>query len=207
MFKVVLDIETTGLDIYKDQIIEIGLVFLDGYSEVRTEHKYFNPTVPINPAAEKVHGLSKNFLSKFAEFDPQWIISMVGSYPLIIHNANFDLKLINYQLKLKKYPELINQVIDTLQIARTKFPGSPANLDALCSKFKIENKNRKFHSALIDAQLTAKVYANLFNYGCKPLSFGTEKMQNRNKINNIQVKISEEEHKNYLILLSSINNS
>ncbi len=188
---------------YKDQIIEIGIVFLSGYSEIRTEHRYFNPTVEINPAAKKVHGLSKEFLSKYAIFDPEWLILIIKSYPLIIHNANFDFNFINCELKRFNYPILTNQIIDTLQIARTKFPGAPANLDALCSRFKIENKHRKLHGALVDALLTAKVYSKLFNYGAKALSFGEIKT-NSIMSNNIQVNVSDKEKIAYLEHLRKI---
>lgn len=200
-----LDIETTGLDMYKDQIIEIGIVFLSGYSEIQTEHRYFNPTVKINPAAEKVHGLSKEFLSKYTIFDPAWLISIMQSYPLIIHNANFDFNFINCELKRLNYPILTNQVIDTLKIARTKFPGAPANLNALCSRFKIENKHRKLHGALIDALLTAKVYSKLTNYGAKALLFGEIKTEKK-ITNDIRVHVSTEEKTKYLEFLMAIHN-
>lgn len=166
MREIVLDTETTGFDPEGgDRIVEIGGVEL--YNHVatgRTYHQYINPERDMPEDAFKVHGLGNEFLAdkpKFAEIG-QAFLDFVGDAKLIIHNASFDMKFLNAELKWMKLPLLpLDQAIDTLAIARKKFPGSPASLDALCRRFGINNDARTLHGALLDSEILAEVYLEL----------------------------------------------
>ena len=166
MREIVLDTETTGFDPEGgDRIVEIGGVEL--YNHVatgRTYHQYINPERDMPEDAFKVHGLGNEFLSdkpKFAEIG-QAFLDFVGDAKLIIHNASFDMKFLNAELKWMNLPLLpLDQAIDTLAIARKKFPGSPASLDALCRRFGINNDARTLHGALLDSAILAEVYLEL----------------------------------------------
>ena len=166
MREIVLDTETTGFDPEGgDRIVEIGGVEL--YNHVatgRTYHQYINPERDMPEEAFKVHGLGNEFLSdkpKFAEIG-QAFLDFVGDAKLIIHNASFDMKFLNAELKWMNLPLLpLDQAIDTLAIARKKFPGSPASLDALCRRFGINNDARTLHGALLDSEILAEVYLEL----------------------------------------------
>ena len=166
MREIVLDTETTGFDPEGgDRIVEIGGVEL--YNHVatgRTYHQYINPERDMPEDAFKVHGLGNEFLSdkpKFAEIG-QAFLDFVGDAKLIIHNASFDIKFLNAELKWMNLPLLpLDQAIDTLAIARKKFPGSPASLDALCRRFGINNDARTLHGALLDSEILAEVYLEL----------------------------------------------
>lgn len=166
MREIVLDTETTGFDPEGgDRIVEIGGVEL--YNHVatgRTYHQYINPERDMPEDAFKVHGLGNEFLSdkpKFAEIG-QAFLDFVGDAKLIIHNASFDMKFLNAELKWMNLPLLpLDQAIDTLAIARKKFPGSPASLDALCRRFGINNDARTLHGALLDSEILAEVYLEL----------------------------------------------
>lgn len=166
MREIVLDTETTGFDPEGgDRIVEIGGVEL--YNHVatgRTYHQYINPERDMPEDAFKVHGLGNEFLAdkpKFAEIG-QAFLDFVGDAKLIIHNASFDMKFLNAELKWMNLPLLpLDQAIDTLAIARKKFPGSPASLDALCRRFSINNDARTLHGALLDSEILAEVYLEL----------------------------------------------
>ena len=176
MKEIVLDTETTGLSVENGhRIIEIGCVELD--NQILTSnrfHSYLNPQRKVSEEAFKVHGYSDEFLSdkkKFSEIADDFL-KFIGDKKLIIHNAQFDLSHLNNELKiLGKKPILKDQVIDTLDIAREKFPGSQISLDALCKRFRIDNSKRKLHTALIDCELLSKVYINLIDQKEPRLNF------------------------------------
>lgn len=171
MREIVLDTETTGLDPYKGhRLVEIGCLELKNYIPTgKTFHVYVNPERQMTPEAFAVHGLSTEFLAKFSPFREvaAAFLSFIEDAALVIHNAGFDLKFLNAELSWLKLPPLSNKIIDTLPLARRKFPGSPANLDALCRRFSINNSTREKHGALVDAELLAQVYLEL-NGGRQP---------------------------------------
>jgi len=166
MREIVLDTETTGFDPEAgDRIVEIGAVEL--YNHVatgRTYHQYINPERAMPQEAFEIHGLGDDFLRdkpKFAEIGEAFL-SFVGDAKLVIHNAAFDMKFLNAELGwmgLRQLP--FDQAIDTLLIARKRFPGSPASLDALCRRFAIDNSARTLHGALLDSEILAEVYLEL----------------------------------------------
>lgn len=165
MRHIVLDTETTGLDpLSGHKIIEIGCVELYNYIPTgKTYQQYVNPKRPVPQEAFAVHGLSEDFLKPFPTFVDIYkgFIAFIGSSPLVIHNAAFDIKFINAELGAVGWGALSNSIIDTLDMARKRFPGSPANLDALCKKFQINNTHRQKHGALLDAEILAEVYLEL----------------------------------------------
>ncbi len=166
MREVVLDTETTGFDPETgDRIVEIGAVELKGHVPTgRTYHQYINPERDMPEDAFAVHGLSEDFLRdkpKFAEVG-QAFLDFIGDAKLVIHNASFDMKFLNAELGWAKMATLpMDQAIDTLMIARKRFPGSPASLDALCRRFGIDNSARTLHGALLDSDILAEVYLEL----------------------------------------------
>ena len=166
MREIVLDTETTGFDPETgDRIVEIGAVELNGHIPTgRTYHQYINPERDMPEDAFAVHGLSEDFLSdkpKFAEIG-QAFLEFVGDAKLVIHNASFDMKFLNAELGWANMATLpMDQAIDTLMIARKRFPGSPASLDALCRRFGIDNSARTLHGALLDSEILAEVYLKL----------------------------------------------
>jgi len=166
MREIVLDTETTGFDALNgDRLVEIGCVELVNHVPTgKTFWKYINPERDMPTAAFQVHGLSAEFLSdkpKFAEVADA-LLEFVGDSPLIIHNAEFDMKFINVELeRAGKIAIPFARAVDTVQMARKRFPGAPASLDALCKRFNIDNSNRTLHGALLDAQLLADVYLEL----------------------------------------------
>lgn len=166
MREIVLDTETTGFDpVTGDRLAEIGCIELENHIPTgRNFHRYINPEREMPDAAFRIHGLSTAFLAdkpKFASLADDFL-AFVSEDPLIIHNAEFDMKFINYELeKAGKRAIPFQRAIDTVKMARTKFPGSPASLDALCKRFNIDNSNRTLHGALLDAQLLADVYLEL----------------------------------------------
>ena len=166
MKEVVLDTETTGLEV-KDghRIVEIGCIELDNFIQTSKKfHCYLNPERKVSEQAFKVHGYTDEFLApqkKFVDVVDDFL-SFIKDKKLIIHNASFDLAHLNNELLLVGKNKIDkNTVIDTLQIAREKFPGSQINLDALCKKYKIDNSRRTKHTAIIDCELLTKVYINL----------------------------------------------
>ena len=166
MREVVLDTETTGFDASNgDRLVEIGCIELINHVPTgRTFQRYINPERDMPSAAFQVHGLSSEFLAdkpRFAEVADD-LLDFVGDAPLIIHNAEFDMKFINVELERTGKPTIpFQRAIDTVAMARRKFPGAPASLDALCKRFNIDNSNRTLHGALLDAQLLADVYLEL----------------------------------------------
>ena len=205
MFEVILDTETTGLStIEKHRIVEIGCIELK--NQIPTNkifHEYLNPQREVSKDAYKIHGYSDKFLS-----DKKIFPEIVGSFldfikdkTIIIHNAAFDLSFLNFELKRVNEKEINkSSVIDTLEIARQKFPGSQNSLDALCKRFNIDNTIRKKHNELIDCKLLKEVYINLENVGV----FDAKISDNAIKKNNILRKIIKpsakelELHRNYL---------
>lgn len=175
MREIVLDTETTGFDPFAgDRIVEIGAVELMGHLPTgRTFHEYIDPERSMPEEAFQVHGLGDDFLRgkpKFAAIG-QKFLDFIGDAKLVIHNAAFDVKFLNAELKWMNLPEIPwSQAIDTLEIARKKFPGSPASLDALCRRFNIDNSSRTLHGALLDSEILAEVYLELI--GGKQPDFG-----------------------------------
>ncbi len=166
MREIVLDTETTGLDPYSGhRIVEIGCVELMNHVATGTVfHTYLNPERDMPPEAERVHGLSAHFLSDKPLFKTiaKAFLEFIGDTKLIIHNANFDLKFLNAELERENLPLIdATRAIDTVIMARQKFPGQPASLDALCKRFDIDLGKRTKHGALLDSELLADVYLEL----------------------------------------------
>jgi len=165
MKEIVLDTETTGISV-KDghRIVEIGCIELDNLIPTKKKfHYYLNPERKVSEQALKVHGYTDSFLSeqkKFVDICEEFL-EFIKNKRLIIHNAEFDLSHLNNELKLIGKDKINNEVKDTLVLARDKFPGSQASLDALCKRYRIDNSRRVKHTALIDCELLAKVYINL----------------------------------------------
>ena len=181
MIEIVLDTETTGLSV-KDghRIVEIGCVEL--VNRIPTKnifHCYLNPERKISEDAFKIHGYSDEFLAnktKFIEIVDKFL-NFLGDKNLVIHNASFDLGHINNELKIiGKKPLSNSRIVDTLEIAREKFPGSQISLDALCKKFRIDSSKREKHSAVKDCELLAKVYVNLMDEKEPSLDFSGDKI-------------------------------
>ena len=179
MREIVLDTETTGISLRDGhRIIEIGALELMHHLPTGNKlHIYINPERGIDDGAVAVHGLTSAFLSDkplFAEIVDEFL-SFIGDAPLVIHNASFDLGFINAELDRIQHPLLpMERAIDTLAMARKKFPGAQANLDALCRRFEIENSHRELHGALVDADLLASVYFELLGGRQPGLSLGAE---------------------------------
>lgn len=166
MREIVLDTETTGLDpINGDRLVEIGCVEVFNHIATgNTYHQYVNPQRDMPAGAFAVHGLSEEFLSGHPVFKDvvDDFLAFIGDDPLVIHNASFDMGFINAELRRLKRRELpMTQAVDTVRMARRKFPGAPASLDALCRRFDIDNSSRTYHGALLDAELLAEVYLEL----------------------------------------------
>ena len=166
MREIVLDTETTGFEPTEgDRIVEIGAVELFNHLPTgRTYHQYLNPQRLMPPEAFAVHGLGDDFLRDkplFASVAPAFL-AFIADAPLVIHNAAFDMKFLNAELTRAGHSPLPNsRAIDTLMIARQKFPGSPASLDALCRRFNVDNSGREKHGALLDSEILAEVYLEL----------------------------------------------
>jgi len=211
MKEIILDTETTGLNV-KDghRIVEIGCIELDDLVPTKkTFHCYLNPERKVSEKAFQVHGYSDEFLSnqkKFSEIVDNFLNFIEGKR-LVIHNAEFDIGHLNNEMLILGKKKINNEIVDTLVLARDKFPGSPINLDSLCKRYRIDNSRRTKHTALIDCDLLAKVYINLLDQKEPTLDFQSES-KNIAEINdnNIQyykkiIKPSEEEinlHKNFL---------
>ena len=167
MREIVLDTETTGMDPEEGhRLVEIGCVELENHIPTgRTFQCYFNPQRDVPPDAARVHGLTTEFLQDkplFTEKVGEFLDFIGDDGTLVIHNAEFDMKFLNYELKQAGFKTLsMKRVIDTLMVAREKFPGQPASLDALCRRFKVSLEERKYHGALLDSQLLSEVYLEL----------------------------------------------
>ena len=179
MREVVLDTETTGLDPRSGhRIVEIGCVELINHMATGKHfHKYLNPERDIPEQASAIHGLTEEFLSDkplFADIAEEFE-AFIGDSTLVIHNAEFDLAFINAEReKISQPPVAPDRAIDTVSLARRKFPGAQANLDALCRRFKIDNSDRTVHGALKDAQLLAEVYLELIGGRQQDLGLSAE---------------------------------
>jgi len=213
MKEIVLDTETTGLSV-KDghRIVEIGCIELENLVPTKNRfHCYLNPERKVSEKALAVHGYDDDFLSKQKKFNEvgEEFLEFIKDKKLIIHNAEFDLAHINNELKLFGVREIENEIVDTLILARDKFPGSSVSLDALCKRFRIDNSKRTQHTALIDCDLLAKVYINLIDQKEPKLDFQNTSLEQESIIAaNVEyykevVKPSLEEiknHKEYLKL-------
>lgn len=166
MREIVLDTETTGFDpAAGDRLVEIGCVELFNHLTTgKTYHVYINPERDIPAEATAIHGITNEFVKDkptFGEIVGDFV-DFIADSCLVIHNAEFDMKFLNAELKMFGFPSLDNRrALDTVKMAREKFPGSPANLDALCRRFGIDNSGRTFHGALLDSQLLAEVYLEM----------------------------------------------
>ena len=213
MKEVILDTETTGLSVRDGhRIVEIGCIEIDDLIPTQNKfHCYLNPERKVSEKALEVHGYTDEFLStqkKFSEVVDEFL-NFIENKRLVIHNAEFDLSHLNHELVLLGMKKLnIENTVDTLALARDKFPGSPVSLDALCKRYRVDNSNRTQHTALIDCDLLAKVYINLLDQKEPTLSFENEEnletIINSNNANQYYKKIikpTEEElklHKDYL---------
>ena len=211
MKEIVLDTETTGISVKEGhRIVEIGCIELENLIPTKNKfHYYLNPERKVSEKAFEVHGYSDQFLSKQKKFNEIVFefLEFIKNKRLIIHNAEFDLAHLNNELNLLGEKNLKNEIIDTLVLARNKYPGSPGSLDALCKRYRIDNSRRTKHPALIDCDLLAKVYVNLIDQKEPTLNLQNSDQELPKKINSNfdyfkkVVKPSDEEisnHKNYL---------
>ena len=213
MKEVVLDTETTGL-FTKDghRIVEIGCIELDNLVQTKNKfHCYLNPERKVSEKAFEVHGYTDEFLSKQKKFNQvvDEFLDFIKDKKLIIHNADFDLSHLNNEMMILGKEKIKNEIVDTLTLARNKFPGSSASLDALCKKYRIDNSKREKHTALIDCDLLAKVYINLIDQKEPLLNFQNQDVPN-NENSNINVSYfkkvitpSDDEIKNHKAYLKS----
>ena len=208
MKEIVLDTETTGLSV-KDghRIVEIGCIEIENLIPTKNVfHCYLNPQRKVSESALKVHGYTDEFLAdkkKFSDVADDFL-KFIEDKKIIIHNAEFDIGHLNNELSLIKKAKISKEnVIDTLEIARNKFPGSGISLDALCKRFRIDNSRRKKHTALIDCELLSKVYINLIDQKEPIFQFQKEISKRENEINEIInyskkiIKPSKQELKNH----------
>jgi DNA polymerase-3 subunit epsilon len=186
MKEVVLDTETTGISV-KDghRLVEIGCIELDNLIPTKNKfHCYLNPERKVSEKALEVHGYTDEFLAtqkKFIEVVEKFL-EFIKDKRLIIHNAEFDLSHLNNELSILGKKKIDNEIVDTLILARDKFPGSPVSLDALCKRYRVDNSRRTQHTALIDCDLLAKVYINLIDQKEPTLNFQNDESKiNQNK--------------------------
>ena len=183
MKEIILDTETTGLSV-KDghRLVEIGCIELENLIPTKNKfHCYLNPERKVSEKALEVHGYTDEFLSSKKKFKEvvQQFLDFINGKRLIIHNAEFDLSHLNNELKIIGKKTLKNEIVDTLQLARDKYPGSPISLDALCKRYRIDNSKRVQHTALIDCDLLSKVYINLIDQKEPTLNFNNEIIDNK----------------------------
>jgi len=187
MKEIVLDTETTGISVKEGhRIVEIGCIELDNLIPTKKKfHYYLNPERKVSDKAFEIHGYSDDFLSKQKKFSEigEEFLEFISNKRLIIHNAEFDLAHLNNELALLGKKILTNEIVDTLILAREKFPGSPVNLDALCKRFRIDNSKRTKHTALIDCDLLSRVYINLIDQKEPKLNFQNNDKETDYKIN------------------------
>jgi len=211
MKEIVLDTETTGISIKEGhRIVEIGCIELEDLIPTNNKfHCYLNPERKVSEKALEVHGYNDEFLAKQKKFSDigEQFIDFIKNKRLIIHNADFDLGHLNNELAIFGKKKIDNEIIDTLILARDKFPGSPVSLDALCKRYRVDNSKRTHHTALIDCDLLAKVYINLIDQKEPKLNFQTDETtinQKNNTVVNYFKKVisptAEElkKHKEYL---------
>ena len=175
MKEIVLDTETTGLSVKEGhRIVEIGCIELDNLIPTKNKfHCYLNPERKVSAKALETHGYTDEFLStqkKFIEVVEEFL-NFINGKRLIIHNAEFDISHLNNELKIINKEIIKNEIVDTLILARDKYPGSSISLDALCKRYKIDNSKREKHTALIDCDLLSKVYINLIDQKEPKLDF------------------------------------
>ena len=200
MREIVLDTETTGLSPDNgDRIVEIGCVELINHVPSNNTYQvYLNPEKDMDPGAEKVHGLTNEFLSdkpKFTEIADSFL-DFIGDSNLIAHNADFDINFLNSELVRAKKDKINNdRVVDTLKIARSKFPGARNSLDALCKRFSVDNSNRSLHGALLDSELLAEVYLELVGGKEPDLELSTKTIKKDNNSQNRTSKLSTRKNK------------
>ena len=207
MKEVILDTETTGLSVKEGhRIVEIGCIELENFIHTNNNfHCYLNPERKVSEKALETHGYTDEFLSdkkKFLEIADDFL-SYIKGKKLIIHNAEFDLSHLNNELKIAGKDLINNEIVDTVVLARDKFPGSSNSLDALCKRYRIDNSKREKHTALIDCDLLSKVYINLIDQKEPKLNFSNETSDNNQVLKkNISyfkkvVKPTEEEKRNH----------
>jgi|TARA_B100002052_G_scaffold284740_1_gene296937 DNA polymerase-3 subunit epsilon len=187
MKEIVLDTETTGISVKEGhRIVEIGCIELDNLIPTKNRfHCYLNPERKVSEDAFKVHGYTDEFLSnknKFSDISEEFL-AFIKDKRLIIHNADFDIAHLNNELLKLGKNKIDNEIVDTLVLAREKFPGSQASLDALCKRYKIDNSKRVNHTALIDCELLVKVYINLIDQKEPTLNFQNDKKNNFDRSN------------------------
>tara|TARA_B100001123_G_C14940805_1_gene879616 strand:- start:81 stop:749 length:669 start_codon:yes stop_codon:yes gene_type:complete len=196
MKEIILDTETTGLSVQDGhRIVEIGCIELDNLIPTRNKfHCYLNPQRKVSERALQVHGYTDQFLSdkkKFSEIVNDFL-SFIKDKKIIIHNAEFDLAHINNELSILGMKKVeTKNILDTLELAREKFPGSSISLDALCKRYKIDNSRRTKHTALIDCELLYKVYVNLIDQKEPKLNFAQNNEQIINDFQNSNLKYSK----------------
>ena len=211
MKEVVLDTETTGISIKEGhRIVEIGCIELENLIPTKNKfHCYLNPERKVSEKALEVHGYTDEFLATQKKFSDigEHFLEFIKNKRLVIHNADFDLGHLNNELAILGKKKIENEIVDTLILARDKFPGSPVSLDALCKRYRVDNSRRTQHTALIDCDLLAKVYINLIDQKEPTLNFQSEeaeiKQKNNTSINyykKIVVPTDEElkKHRDYL---------
>ena len=194
MKEIVLDTETTGISTKEGhRIVEIGCIELENLVPTKNKfHCYLNPERKVSEKALEVHGYTDEFLSKQKKFEDigEQFLEFIKDKRLIIHNAEFDLDHLNNELAIFGKKKLNNDIIDTLILARDKFPGSPVSLDALCKRYRVDNSRRTQHTALIDCDLLAKVYINLIDQKEPTLNFQSQDqdVKDRNDSNVVYYK-------------------
>ena len=211
MKEIVLDTETTGISIKEGhRIVEIGCIELENLIPTNNKfHCYLNPERKVSEKAFEVHGYTDEFLAKQKKFNDigDQFLEFIKDKRLIIHNADFDLGHLNNELAILGKKKIDNEIVDTLILARDKFPGSPVSLDALCKRYRVDNSRRTQHTALIDCDLLAKVYINLIDQKEPTLNFQNQDQEIKEKNNsNVAyykkiIKVSTDElkkHKDYL---------
>ena len=225
MREIVLDTETTGLDPFNgDKIVEIGCVELENHLPTgRTYHQYINPMRSMSEEVIAVHGLTEEFLSDkpvFKDIADDFLAFVGEDAKLVIHNAAFDMKFLNAELSFADKPQLsYDRVVDTLIIARKKFPGSRVNLDELCKRFGVDNTGRTLHGALLDSELLAEVYLELLG-GREPGLVLAQKVQGVKEVKSEAIaltervfrearifEVSDEEKKQHIEFIEGIKNN
>jgi len=185
MKEIVLDTETTGISTKEGhRIVEIGCIELENLVPTKNKlHCYLKQEIKVSEKALEVHGYTDEFLSKQKKFKDvgEQFLEFIKDKRLIIHNAEFDLGHLNNELAILGKKKLNNDIIDTLILARDKFPGSPVSLDALCKRYRVDNSRRTQHTALIDCDLLAKVYINLIDQKEPTLNFQSQDQDDKDK--------------------------
>ncbi len=195
MIEVVLDTETTGLKVSEGhRIVEIGCLELKDLIPTKNNfHCYLNPERKVSESAFKVHGYSDDFISKQKKFSEivDKFLEFINGKRLVIHNAEFDLSHLNNELAILGKNKIKEEVVDTLQIARDKFPGSSSSLDALCKRYNIDNSRREKHTAVIDCELLSKVYINLLDQREPKFELNVGKVYTKESLDGSKIEYSK----------------